>query len=113
LLESNEIEVVNSDSVLKSTEPFTSAHGMNQFEYMKTHLAFLETFKVAFKDMGSHVIPKMLLQYHGFDSVHKLVDVGGNSGIMLATIVEKYPHIHGINFDLPQVVATNPSFPGK
>jgi caffeic acid 3-O-methyltransferase len=101
-----------SDSVLKSTEPFSSAHGMNQFEYMKTHPAFMETFKIAFKDMGSTVIPQLMLQYHGFDSVHKLVDVGGNTGVMLAAIVKKYHHIHGINFDLPEVVATNPSFPG-
>jgi flavonol 3-O-methyltransferase/caffeic acid 3-O-methyltransferase len=41
-----------------------------------------------------------------------LVDVGGGTGSSLALIAAKYPHIRGINYDLPHVVAASPSYPG-
>ena len=41
-----------------------------------------------------------------------LVDVGGGNGSGLAEIVKSYPHIKGINFDLPHVVATAPIYDG-
>ncbi|KAB1206016.1 (R,S)-reticuline 7-O-methyltransferase [Morella rubra] len=45
----------------------------------------------------------------GFDCVGSLVDVGsGGTGGMIAEIVKSHPHIRGINFDLPHVVATAP-----
>ncbi|KAB1206013.1 (R,S)-reticuline 7-O-methyltransferase [Morella rubra] len=44
----------------------------------------------------------------GFDGVGSLVDVGGGTGGMIAEIVKSHPHIRGINFDLPHVVATAP-----
>ena len=41
-----------------------------------------------------------------------LVDIGGGTGAALAEIVKAYPHIKGINFDLPHVVATAPPYTG-
>ena len=99
--------------MLKSEEPFTNAHGMNQFEYMKSHPAFLATFKNMLTAASAKLMPLLLSNYHGFEGVRRLVDVGGSSGLTLAGIVQKYPHIHAINFDLPEVVATNASLPGK
>lgn len=102
-----------SDAVVNSDEPFAAAHGMNQFEYMQVHPEFLMEFQNFFRDFTPRFATSMLSKYHGFARVHTLVDVGGSSGMILAYIVHKYPHIRGVNFDLPQVVATNPSFPGK
>lgn len=48
----------------------------------------------------------------GFNSIGSLVDVGGGTGGVLAEIVRSYPHIEGINFDLPHVVATTPACNG-
>ena len=45
-------------------------------------------------------------------SVGSLVDVGGGTGSVLAEIVKSYPHIKGINFDLPHVVAMAPIYDG-
>jgi len=52
--------------------------------------------------------------YKGFEAGEKLrvVDVGGGNGAAIAQIVEAHPHIHGINFDLPQVIEVAPSIPG-
>nr|POE68422.1 (r,s)-reticuline 7-o-methyltransferase [Quercus suber] len=48
----------------------------------------------------------------GFGSVGSLVDVGDGTRSGLAEIVKSYPHIRGINFDLPHVVATAPIYDG-
>ncbi|KAI3848997.1 hypothetical protein MKW92_018528 [Papaver armeniacum] len=53
------------------------------------------------------VVNLMLVKYKdGFSSIRSLVDVGGGTGAMIAEIVEANPHIQGINFDLPHVLAT-------
>ena len=51
-------------------------------------------------------------EYEGFSDMKTLVDVGGCEGHTLASIVAAHPHIHGINFDLPHVIAAAPEFPG-
>lgn len=48
----------------------------------------------------------------GSDDVETVVDVGGGTGGNLAEIVKAYPHIKGINFDLPHVVAAAPAYNG-
>ncbi|MCL7041232.1 hypothetical protein MKW94_021473 [Papaver nudicaule] len=58
-------------------------------------------------------IHAVLVKYKdGFNGIGSLVDVGGGTGTMIAEIVKAYPHIQGINFDLPHVVATAPEQPG-
>ncbi|CAM6077666.1 unnamed protein product [Sphagnum tenellum] len=54
----------------------------------------------------------VLRAYHGFQDVKCLVDVGGGTGSSLALITAKYPHIRGINYDLPHVAAALPAYPG-
>ncbi|XP_048137840.1 xanthohumol 4-O-methyltransferase-like [Rhodamnia argentea] len=44
----------------------------------------------------------------GFERVGSLVDVGGGTGVAVAEIVRSYPHIKGINFDRPNVIADAP-----
>ncbi|KAF2323752.1 hypothetical protein GH714_036830 [Hevea brasiliensis] len=48
----------------------------------------------------------------GFNGVGSLVDVGGGTGAMVSEIVKAHPHVKGINFDLPHVVATAPEYEG-
>eukprot|EP00253_Pinus_taeda_P036093 PITA_36093 len=48
----------------------------------------------------------------GFQSMKTLVDVGGGMGSALSIIVKEHPHIHGINLDLPHVIATAPPVTG-
>ncbi|KAK4755811.1 hypothetical protein SAY87_009568 [Trapa incisa] len=46
--------------------------------------------------------------YKGFEEVMELLDVRGGMGIILQNIVRAYPHIRGINFDLPHVIVEAP-----
>ncbi|XP_060675810.1 xanthohumol 4-O-methyltransferase-like [Ziziphus jujuba] len=48
----------------------------------------------------------------GLHGIGTLVDVGGRTGRDLYEIVKAYPHIKGINFDLPRVIATAPTYEG-
>jgi len=58
------------------------------------------------------VIKNILKFYKGFKDLAKLVDVGGGLGVTLNLITSKYPHIKGINFDLPHVIEHAPYYPG-
>jgi hypothetical protein len=87
---------------------------MHMFEYMQTSPAYLQLFRASARECTAPAIQAFLENYHdGLVSVHKLVDVGGSSGQLLSHVVQKHPHIHGVNFDLPEVVADNPNIPGK
>src|SRR5262245_47802586 len=48
--------------------------------------------------------PQAVAEAYDFSGVKNLVDVGGASGHMLATILGRYPALRGILFDLPHVV---------
>ena len=58
------------------------------------------------------VIKNILKVYKGFHNLEQLVDVGGGLGVTLNLITSTYPHIKGINFDLPHVLKHAPSYPG-
>ncbi|KAL0360213.1 UNVERIFIED_CONTAM: Caffeic acid 3-O-methyltransferase [Sesamum radiatum] len=63
--------------------------------------------------MGAHstvLMRKVVNVYDGFASLGSIVDVGGGTGTTLAIIITKYPSTRGINFDLPQVLQTAPSY---
>ncbi|KAJ0006059.1 hypothetical protein Pint_36743 [Pistacia integerrima] len=54
-------------------------------------------------------------EYPGMDQrkfLKVLVDVGGGIGVTLDVITSKYPHIKGINFDLPHVLTDAPTYSG-
>ncbi|CAK9223092.1 unnamed protein product [Sphagnum jensenii] len=61
---------------------------------------------------GNPVDLTVVRKYKGFKDIKTLVDVGGGIGKTLETIISSYPHIHGINYDLPHVIADAPTMPG-
>ncbi|TYJ43756.1 hypothetical protein E1A91_A03G174800v1 [Gossypium mustelinum] len=61
---------------------------------------------------SSKVITSVILSSYkqGLSSIGSLVDVGGGIGGLISEIVKAYPHIKGVNFDLPHVVSTAPTY---
>jgi hypothetical protein len=55
----------------------------------------------------------LVREYEGFKDIKTLVDVGGGTGKTLESIISSYPHIHGINYDLPHVITDAPTIPGN
>ena len=41
----------------------------------------------------------------GWDAIRTMVDVGGGTGAMLASLLDRHPHVNGILVDLPGTVA--------
>ena len=101
------------DAVLEGSQPFTKAHGMNGFEYLAIDPRLNMLFNRAMSELSTMLLSKILDSYEGFKEVQELVDVGGGVGSTLNLIVSRYPHISGINFDMPHVIAEAPHYPGK
>ncbi|KAL6209544.1 hypothetical protein ACLB2K_020484 [Fragaria x ananassa] len=58
------------------------------------------------------IMRRILDSYKGFEHLTQLVDVGGGLGVALSLITSRYPHIKGINYDLPHVIKQAPQYPG-
>nr|QLI49055.1 O-methyltransferase 3 [Gloriosa superba] len=99
-------------AVLEGAIPFTKAHGMTVFEYHGTDPRFNTIFNKGMACTTIIFLKKILQYYKGFEGVTELVDVGGGIGATLSLIIAKYPHIKGINFDLPHVISEAPALPG-
>ncbi|KAI3930128.1 hypothetical protein MKX01_036649 [Papaver californicum] len=103
-----------SKCVQENGSPFERAHGCEIWDLASADPKFNNFLNGAMRCSTTTIIDEMLLEYKdGFSGIAgTLVDVGGGTGTIIAEIVEANPHIQGINFDLPHVVATAPDFPG-
>ncbi|CAN8234159.1 unnamed protein product [Cochlearia groenlandica] len=100
------------DVILEGKDAFSSAHDMRLFEYIGSNESFAKVFNRAMSEPSIMIMKKVLEVYRGFEDVKTLVDVGGENGTILGLITSKYPHIKGVNFDLPQVITNAPFYPG-
>lgn len=113
-----ELDIVKSLSMLKDSVlepeivPFHKAHGTTIFEYMSTKAELSQLFNKSMAESSNLNFDEVLKVYKGFEEVKELMDVGGGIGKTIWKVVSKYPHIHGINFDLPNVVAQAPPYQG-
>jgi len=98
--------------VLEGGTAFERANGSDIWSYASTHPDFNHLFNDAIACYTATVMKALLSNYHGFDALNSLVDVGGGTGTAVAEIVRAYPPIKGINYDLPHVVAIAPHHPG-
>lgn len=101
-----------NDVIMEGGVPFERAYGMTAFEYPAIDDRFNQVFNRAMASHTSLIMKKILDVYRGFEGIKVLVDVGGGVGVTLKMITSKHPHIKGINFDLPHVLADSPSYPG-
>ncbi|XWS68609.1 hypothetical protein CRYUN_Cryun04dG0105100 [Craigia yunnanensis] len=92
---------------------FKMSHGREVFEFASGNPKFNRLFNDAMA-CTSKVVTRAILSGHkeGFNSIGSLIDVGGGTGGLISEIVKAYPHIKGINFDLPHVVETAPTYAG-
>ena len=78
--------------------------GMPVFEYFPRDPELSEIFNNAMTAFSNQVIPAALEAYD-FAGIEFLVDVAGGHGGVLTAILQKYPHMRGVLFDLDHVIA--------
>jgi hypothetical protein len=89
---------------VRTGEPgFQKRFGMPFFQYMTAHPERHSMYDAAMTGVhGSETEP--MLDAYDFSQFGIVVDVGGGNGLVLAAILNRYPSIQGILFDLPAVV---------
>ncbi|GLJ19614.1 hypothetical protein SUGI_0354900 [Cryptomeria japonica] len=100
------------ECVLQDTNGFEKAHGKDLWAYGKDDPLVNNVVNDCMSTFTDLDMEQILSCYDGFKDVKTLVDVGGGKGTALAHIVTAYPHIHGINYDLPHVVQSALSIAG-
>ncbi|KAK2993238.1 hypothetical protein RJ640_015717 [Escallonia rubra] len=92
---------------------FGKIHGCGIWDFASANPDFNKLFNDCMACSAKIAIKEVISAYKdGFDCIGSLVDVGGGTGTALAEIVRACPHIKGVNFDLPHVIATAPKYDG-
>ena len=92
------------ESVRTGEPAFRRIFGQPFFEYLAAHPADAAAFNNAMTQGIAWTTPA-LLEAYDFSRFEQLVDVGGGEGALLRDILVATPRLHGVLFDLPQVVA--------
>jgi len=78
--------------------------GMPVFEYFSGQPEYSELFNNAMTAFSAVVIPAVL-QAYDFSGISVLVDVAGGHGQVLTSVLQKYPAMRGVLFDVDHVIA--------
>jgi hypothetical protein len=78
--------------------------GMPAFEYLAKDRELSEIFNNAMTSFSAMVVPAALEAYD-FSGIDTLVDVAGGHGMLLASILQKFPKTRGILADVDHVIA--------
>jgi O-methyltransferase domain/Dimerisation domain len=81
--------------------------GLSLFDYNVQHPEHATLFNHMMTEWTASVAPTVAAAYD-FSATATLVDVGGGHGQMLASILQAHPTLHGVLFDLPNVVKGAP-----
>ena len=96
-------------SVRAGTPAFDHVHRMQLFEYLNKHRDELELFAEAMRSL-SVATGNAMAEAYDFSGIRTLADIGGSQGFILSLVLQKYPDMRGILFDLPAVVKGAPNF---
>jgi hypothetical protein len=87
---------------------FRHAHGVDFFGDLAAHPDRGAAFQASMT-VRSQVEAREIVQAYDFSAFRHIVDLGGGHGFLLAAILNAHPHLHGILFDRPDVVAGAPN----
>src|ERR1700756_1235632 len=96
-------------SVRAGTPAFEHVNGIQLFEYFDKHPNELELFAEAMRSF-SVATGTAMAETYDFSGIRTLADIGGSQGFVLSLVLQMYPDMRGILFDLPAVVKGAPSF---
>lgn len=77
--------------------------GTDIFTHLKKNPEKNELYNLAMSETSALASAAFLAAY-SFRKSRVVVDIGGGEGYLLSAILQKYPHLKGVLFDLPHVV---------
>jgi hypothetical protein len=83
------------------------AYGKPIFDLFAERPEQAETFQRAMSGGSANAAQSILASYD-FSGIERLADLGGGHGLLLASVLQRYPDMQGMLFDLPEVVAGVP-----
>ena len=91
-------------SVMTGQPAVEKTFGVPVFEYFPRNPELSEIFNDAMTSFSAMVVPAVLESYD-FSGIRTLVDVAGGHGGVLTAVLQKYPAMQGVLFDLEHVIA--------
>jgi hypothetical protein len=92
------------ETVRTGATAFDRLYGRPLFAYLGEHPEQAQTFDAAMTGFSRRAM-RAVLDAYDLSGVRALADVGGGLGTNLAAALGRYPAMHGLLFDRPQVVA--------
>jgi hypothetical protein len=96
-----------ADCIRTGQDAITLAYGKPIFDLFAERPEQAETFQRAMSG-GSAIAAQSILASYDFSGIERLADLGGGHGLLLASVLQRYPQMQGVLFDLPEVVAGVP-----
>ena len=98
------------DRTLASGEPaFPRVHGMSVWDWFAAHPEEEQVFAGAMATL-TELFGAGVAAAYPFGEVERLCDVGGGIGTLLASVLARHPHLAGVLFDSPEVIAAAGAF---
>jgi hypothetical protein len=91
-------------SIRTGESAFSVVHGQPVWDYLAEHPEDQRVFDDAMTAL-SRAVAEVVVDAYDFGQFGTVVDVGGGRGLLLAAVLARYPSVHGVLFDQPDVVA--------
>jgi hypothetical protein len=86
----------------------TAAFGNHIWEVLAERPEQCETFQRAMTNSTSGSA-EAIVEAYDFSGIKRIADVGGGHGLLLASVLRRYPKVQGVLFDRPEVVSGVPA----
>jgi len=90
-------------SIQTGSPAFEHVYGMPFFDYLTSNPEMARVFDDAMASRSAAEITAMSGAYD-FSDTKRVIDIGGGNGALLNAIVNAFPHLEGVLFDLPHVI---------
>jgi SAM-dependent methyltransferase len=91
-------------SVRTGQPAFDHVYGMDLWHYYRNENPQAgKIFNEAMSDV-SNVVCAVVPRFYDFSPFHTIIDVGGGRGTLLTALLNAFPHLRGLVFDLPHVI---------
>jgi hypothetical protein len=92
------------DTVKTGRPAFDAVFGMGIFDFLAEHPENAATFHAAMSERTAAFAPSVA-DGCDFSDMRTIIDVGGGQGTLLAAILRKHGHLHGVLVETPAVAA--------